>query len=198
MDFFSFLDSHSNEFGLAETSGMQDGNFTENSRLSGMQSAAERSSVRSSKHSDARGASGKSVGSLGSADSLKRAEEREAEEKKLSAALVAREDEIERYLASLPAEVAYKDIMNVSAQRATLNQNPVSVVDGDGRTVERELPKKTIEEKFAKNLHYFCMLEDERRSVLFLPEEMMNVTRKYHTRDRYEHVCLVLLTGWVF
>ena len=51
-----------------------------------------------------------------------------------------------------------------------------------------ELPEsaQTDEERFARNLHYFCMLEHERRNVLLLPEELADVTRKFHTRNKYQ------------
>ena len=47
---------------------------------------------------------------------------------------------------------------------------------------------KTDEARFARNLHFFCMLEHERRNVLLLPEELVNVTRKFHTRNKYQFI----------
>jgi hypothetical protein len=51
---------------------------------------------------------------------------------------------------------------------------------------ELPLTSRTTEERFARNLHYFCMLEHERRSVLLLPDELADVTRKFHTRNKYQ------------
>ena len=44
----------------------------------------------------------------------------------------------------------------------------------------------TSDERLKRNMHTFCLLEHERRSYLLLPDELLNVTRKNHTRARFE------------
>lgn len=97
------------------------------------------------------------------------------------------EDEVDRYLASLPSEVGYEDVLNVKATQTKIFARANIDSDDESKKKVRDKPEVELKDKFAKNLHYFCMLEDERRGVLLLPDELKDVTRKYHTRDRYEH-----------
>jgi hypothetical protein len=100
------------------------------------------------------------------------------------------EREIEDYLASLPSNVSYDDIISINAKQVKLNEKSVlNFNENVEKAAAKEPPK--LEYKFAKNLHYFCMLEEERRGLLLLPDEMKNITRKFHTRDKYEHVSII-------
>jgi hypothetical protein len=103
------------------------------------------------------------------------------------------EHEVDLYLASLPAKVTTEDILNANATKLRLNERVKSsgLVSLKKRFFESEKKKKNVlstEQRFARNMHLFCMLEHERRKVLLLPDELIDVTRKYHTRDKYEHV----------
>lgn len=102
------------------------------------------------------------------------------------------EHEVDLYLASLPAKVTTEDILNANATKLRLNERVRSggLVSLKKRFFEREKKKNVLstEQRFARNMHLFCMLEHERRKVLLLPDELIDVTRKYHTRDKYEHV----------
>ena len=93
-------------------------------------------------------------------------------------------DEEDLRLAMLPQRVTYKELMTVPSRQAKLNVRQVE-------TVGKISPKKTgltTEERFARNLHLFCMMEHERRNSILLPDELENVTRKYHTRNKYDLV----------
>ena len=114
------------------------------------------------------------------------------------------QDEIDLYLASLPPKVTNEDIINANVNRLRLHERPGSSRPKGLVQMERYLMtrndsdreqrgKLSLEERFARNLHLFCMYEHERRSVLLLSDELIDVTRKYHTRDRYEHVSLNFL-----
>lgn len=67
-----------------------------------------------------------------------------------------------------------------------MNEYNMTKAKKAGEKIEQLDLSKTDEERFARNLHYFCMLEHERRNVLLLPEELANVTRKFHTRNKYQ------------
>lgn len=112
------------------------------------------------------------------------------------------EDEIDMYLASLPARVTTEDLLSANASRVRLHERASSsggvkkssLVNMEHYMRTRlasdreQRGKVSLEERFARNLHLFCMLEHERRQVLLLPDELIDVTRKFHTRDRYRHV----------
>lgn len=94
------------------------------------------------------------------------------------------QDEIDQYLASLPSKATNEDVLNTTAVKATL-------FDRESHKQERgpkPVVEPTTEEIFARNLHLFCMLEHERRDYLLLPEELADVTRKFHTRNKFESV----------
>jgi hypothetical protein len=99
------------------------------------------------------------------------------------------EDEMELYLASLPAKVTKEDVLSTDAKQVNL----ISRVKKEDIISSRSETKKidkliATEEKFQRNLHLFCMLEHERQNFLLLPDELINVTRKYHTRSKYDNV----------
>lgn len=93
------------------------------------------------------------------------------------------DDEVNAYLASLPLEVTRTDVLNTQAKRAKLFEKEITMKELRKRS---ELKELTTEEKYAKNLHLFCMLEHERRNSLLLPNELINVTRKFHTKNKFE------------
>ena len=113
--------------------------------------------------------------------------------------------EMNLYLASLPLEVRDEDLLNVQAERLAVCERPakkrVALTKG-GRANERAGGvEASAEERYAKNLHLFCMVEHERRGVLLLPDELVNVTRKLHTKNRFDNVreCFFMgrLMAWV-
>lgn len=91
------------------------------------------------------------------------------------------QDEIDAYLANLPAMVTKEDVLNTTATSLKLIERPR----------QKEEAKKSqivsTDEKYARNLHLFCMLEHERRDSMLLPDELRDVTRKYHVRSKYEN-----------
>jgi len=100
------------------------------------------------------------------------------------------EEEVQLFLASLPREVTREDILNTTATQVKLQNRPEQqrrehLIDLS-KFQKKSVKELTTEERFARNLHMFCMLEHERRQVLLLPDELINVTRKYHTRNRYD------------
>lgn len=108
------------------------------------------------------------------------------------------EEEMIRYLASLPVRVTDEEILNTTGAKAKLNErlaNDKSLVDMkyykmDKAPVAERLP----EDRYTRNLHLFCSLEHQNRNILYLPTELIDVTRKYHTRDRYDHVSPLIFT----
>lgn len=108
------------------------------------------------------------------------------------------QEEVDLYLASLPERVTNEDLLNTNASRIKLHERVGSAKRGlvgmqhymkTRLASDREQKGKlSLEERFARNMHLFCMLEHERRKVLLLPDELVDVTRKYHTRDKYNHV----------
>jgi hypothetical protein len=97
--------------------------------------------------------------------------------------------EIEAFLSSLPGSLSFdKGQELLVGRRARLFERSSRHA---GYSTTRQFPSRSPapEERHRRNLHYFCMLEDERRSLMLLPDELRNVTRKYHTRDKYDHVC---------
>ena len=99
--------------------------------------------------------------------------------------------ELDAYLASLSPQVTNEDVICVQAEKSTLNQRPTfqprNLVSLD-HSGKKEVEEKALEEKYARNLHMFCMLEEKRREAMLLPQELINVTRKYHTRNKFEKV----------
>jgi hypothetical protein len=108
----------------------------------------------------------------------------ENEHKVSSIKKLSYEEEIDQYLASLPGGVTHEDIISINASKSKFIERNIKGDDFKPKIVQEQ----TIKEKFARNLHYFCMLEEERRGLLLLPDELKNITRKFHTRDKYEHV----------
>jgi hypothetical protein len=110
------------------------------------------------------------------------------------------DEEIDEYLASLPEKVSYEDVLNTTAKQAKLFEKPerkkanlvglenYNMTQTQKAKPDYQVPKKTTEERFARNLHLFCMLEHERRNLLLLPDELIDVTRKYHTRNKFQFV----------
>lgn len=95
--------------------------------------------------------------------------------------IVSYQEEIDNYLASLPVNVTREDVLNTTATSIKLTEKPRKAL------VEKNPVEKTTDEKFARNLHLFCMLEHERRDSLLLPDELQDVTRKNHIRSKYEN-----------
>ena len=97
--------------------------------------------------------------------------------------------EIEAYLASLPETVTYEEIINARAHKVKMFAREKTVQPGAQLGEQKRAgDERSNEERFARNLHYFCMLEHERRSVLLLPDELADVTRKFHTRNKYQFI----------
>lgn len=101
------------------------------------------------------------------------------------------EDEMELYLASLPAKVTKEDVLSTEAKQINLIsrvKKEDDIISTLSHTTKRQDKLACTEEKFQRNLHLFCMLEHERQNFLLLPDELINVTRKYHTRSKYENI----------
>lgn len=103
------------------------------------------------------------------------------------------DDEMNLYLASLPLDVRDEDLLNVQADPLRLFEKPVntrpSLLTANVHANKRvQVVGPSTEEKYAKNLHLFCMVEHERRNLLLLPDELINVTRKLHTKNKYDNV----------
>jgi hypothetical protein len=87
--------------------------------------------------------------------------------------------EIESFLASLPPKVNAEELINANAIKIKIYNKTNST------KIERELKINGNNNDIKRNLHHFCMLEDERRQELLLPDELANVTRKFHTRNKF-------------
>ncbi len=103
------------------------------------------------------------------------------------------DDEMNEFLASLPLAVTNEDVLNVQAERVDVVARPEvkreSLLRAKAHVGRRhEVAEASTEERYAKNLHLFCMVEHERRTSLLLPEELVNVTRKLHARNRFDNV----------
>lgn len=103
------------------------------------------------------------------------------------------DDEMNLYLASLPLDVRDEDLLNVQADPLRLFEKPLntkpSLLNANAHVNKKvDVVEPSTEEKYAKNLHLFCMVEHERRNLLLLPEELINVTRKLHTKNKYDNV----------
>ena len=109
------------------------------------------------------------------------------------------DQEMQAYLASLSEKVTYEDVLNTTATKVKLFERPKSATtemamaryhSSQKKRLDEDyaVPKQKTDERFARNLHYFCMLEHERRHVLLLPEELADVTRKFHTRNKYQFI----------
>ncbi len=95
----------------------------------------------------------------------------------------AYDHEINAFLASLPSEVTCTDVLNGYAKKIKMFEKKSAQKEKKKIESKQEL---TAEEKYEKNMHLFCMLEHERRYSLLLPNELINVTRKFHTRNKFE------------
>ena len=96
------------------------------------------------------------------------------------------------YLASLPLEVTHEDVINVKATQLKIFDKPENPKESFFKSLhinkKHDIAVLTTEEKYAKNLHLFCMVEHERRNSLLLPDELINVTRKLHTKNKFDNV----------
>jgi len=105
--------------------------------------------------------------------------------------------EMNEYLASLPLEVTNEDVLNVQAEKLEVLVKPEVKRESLLKTKEHmskrhDLVQPTTEERYAKNLHLFCMVEHQRRTSLLLPDELVNVTRKLHARNRFDNVSVII------
>jgi hypothetical protein len=100
------------------------------------------------------------------------------------------------YLASLPANVTNEDVLNVQASNIKIFERSVietfpkrePLVDFINSNKKIEVKEPTTEDKYKRNLHLFCMVEHERRNYLLLPEELINVTRRLHAKNKFDNV----------
>jgi hypothetical protein len=108
----------------------------------------------------------------------------EESSKNTQRSIISYDEEINAYLASLPSEVTHTDVLNAYSKRVKLfeKEATVSLLRKEVQPVQQ----LTTEEKYAKNMHLFCMLEHEQRHSLLLPDELINITRKYHTKNKFE------------
>ncbi len=108
----------------------------------------------------------------------------EESSKNTQRSIISYDEEINAYLASLPTEVTHTDVLNAYSKRVKLfeKEATVSLLRKEVQPVQQ----LTTEEKYAKNMHLFCMLEHEQRHSLLLPDELINITRKYHTKNKFE------------
>ena len=89
------------------------------------------------------------------------------------------QDEVDIYLATLPPLVTKEDVLNTTAIGLKLIEKP-------GHKIETKNTKETCSgEKYTRNLHQFCTFEYERRDSMLLPNELLDVTRKYHVHKKY-------------
>ena len=100
--------------------------------------------------------------------------------------------EIDVYLASLSPRAKNEDVIFTQAYKVKLHERPEPtrehLVDMSHSNKKSEIVEPQLEEKYARNLHMFCMLEKERQKTMLLPDELIDVTRKYHARNKYEQV----------
>ncbi|RNA21304.1 hypothetical protein BpHYR1_037742 [Brachionus plicatilis] len=90
------------------------------------------------------------------------------------------QDEMDTYLASLPPLVTKEDVLNTTATSLRL-------IEKSGHSVEPRKPRQSIgKQKNWRNLHQFCVFEYERRDSMLLPDQLVDVTRKYHVHKKYE------------
>lgn len=100
--------------------------------------------------------------------------------------------EMNEYLASLPLAVTNEDVLNVQADPLQiLEKRPIKkthLVNLAYTNIKQDVVEASTEDKYAKNLHLFCMVEHERRNHLLLPDELINVTRKLHAKNKFDNV----------
>ena len=108
------------------------------------------------------------------------------------------DDEMNMYLASLPPLVSNEDVINIQARPAKIFERPVDKREPLQANLahtdkKMDVVELTTEQQYARNLHLFCMVEHERRNDLLLPDELINVTRRLHTKNKFDNVCKIKL-----